>query len=87
MDLPARVEVVEVGPRDGLQNEKNVPTGDKVALIEALDGFVPIAARGREDGMDLEALMDAAGLLERLVDHPLNTWIKRTLPADPGAAR
>ena len=37
MDLPAFVEVVEVGPRDGLQNEKrNVPTGEKVALIEAL---------------------------------------------------
>ncbi len=37
MDLPAFVEVVEVGPRDGLQNEKlNVPTREKVALIEAL---------------------------------------------------
>lgn len=37
MDLPASVEVVEVGPRDGLQNEKtNVPTGEKIALIEAL---------------------------------------------------
>jgi hydroxymethylglutaryl-CoA lyase len=37
VDLPATVEVVEVGPRDGLQNEKTrVPTGEKVALIEAL---------------------------------------------------
>ena len=37
MRLPEFVEVVEVGPRDGLQNEKsNVPTGEKVALIEAL---------------------------------------------------
>ena len=37
MDLPAAVEVIEVGPRDGLQNEAtNVPTGEKVALIEAL---------------------------------------------------
>lgn len=37
MHLPEFVEVVEVGPRDGLQNEKtNVPTGEKVALIEAL---------------------------------------------------
>ncbi|MBA2511041.1 MAG: hydroxymethylglutaryl-CoA lyase [Rubrobacteraceae bacterium] len=35
--MPEFVEVVEVGPRDGLQNEKsNVPTGEKVALIEAL---------------------------------------------------
>jgi hydroxymethylglutaryl-CoA lyase len=37
MTLPARVRIVEVGPRDGLQNEsKNVPTSVKVALIEQL---------------------------------------------------
>ena len=35
--LPARVRLVDVGPRDGLQNEKAiVPTEVKVALIEAL---------------------------------------------------
>ncbi|HEY9777308.1 MAG TPA: hydroxymethylglutaryl-CoA lyase [Planktothrix sp.] len=35
--LPAQVKIVEVGPRDGLQNEsKHVSTGDKVRLIEAL---------------------------------------------------
>ncbi|HEY9714423.1 MAG TPA: hydroxymethylglutaryl-CoA lyase [Chroococcales cyanobacterium] len=35
--LPTDVKIVEVGPRDGLQNEeKLVPTGDKVRLIEAL---------------------------------------------------
>lgn len=35
--LPERVRVYEVGPRDGLQNEKAVvPTADKVRLIEAL---------------------------------------------------
>jgi hypothetical protein len=31
--------------------------------------------------------MDAADLLERLVDHPLNARIERTLLAGPGAAR
>lgn len=37
MNLPASVEVVEVGPRDGLQNEAaSVPTSEKIALIEAL---------------------------------------------------
>ncbi len=37
MQLPDRVEIVEVGPRDGLQNEQvMVPTADKVALITAL---------------------------------------------------
>ena len=37
MGYPQRVRVVEVGPRDGLQNEKAVVSVDtKVALIEAL---------------------------------------------------
>lgn len=35
--LPTRVKVVEVGPRDGLQNEPNlVETADKIRLIQAL---------------------------------------------------
>ncbi|MBX9880234.1 MAG: hydroxymethylglutaryl-CoA lyase [Candidatus Obscuribacterales bacterium] len=35
--LPGQVTVFEVGPRDGLQNEERfVPTADKVRLIEAL---------------------------------------------------
>ncbi|MFG1398936.1 hydroxymethylglutaryl-CoA lyase [Roseixanthobacter pseudopolyaromaticivorans] len=37
MRRPARVRIVEVGPRDGLQNEPGtVPLAAKVALIEAL---------------------------------------------------
>jgi hydroxymethylglutaryl-CoA lyase len=39
VDLPAAVEIVEVGPRDGLQNEAtNVPTPGKISLSEALTG-------------------------------------------------
>ena len=35
--LPNNVTIIEVGPRDGLQNEeKQVPTHDKLAFIEAL---------------------------------------------------
>jgi len=37
-DLPARLSLREVGPRDGLQNEDPVPTEAKVALIDALSG-------------------------------------------------
>jgi hydroxymethylglutaryl-CoA lyase len=34
-----RVEIFEVGPRDGLQNEKQfIPTRDKIALIDRLSG-------------------------------------------------
>ncbi|XP_004603493.2 hydroxymethylglutaryl-CoA lyase, mitochondrial isoform X1 [Sorex araneus] len=35
--FPSRVKIVEVGPRDGLQNEKNiVPTAVKIKLIDML---------------------------------------------------
>lgn len=37
MNLPESVEIHEVGPRDGLQNEKEfVPTEKKVAIVDAL---------------------------------------------------
>lgn len=35
--LPMRVKIVEVGPRDGLQNEKgSISTATKIQLIEKL---------------------------------------------------
>ena len=37
-DLPERISLREVGPRDGLQNEDPVPTEAKIALIDALSG-------------------------------------------------
>ena len=37
MPIPTRVKLVEVGPRDGLQNEKNlVPTAIKIELVHRL---------------------------------------------------
>src|SRR5690242_19726376 len=36
MKLPNQVEIREVGPRDGLQNEDPVPTEAKVRLLDAL---------------------------------------------------
>ena len=39
ISIPKRVEVYEVGPRDGLQNElRTLATPDKARLIEALVG-------------------------------------------------
>jgi hydroxymethylglutaryl-CoA lyase len=35
-ELPGRISVREVGPRDGLQNEDPVPTDAKVALLDRL---------------------------------------------------
>jgi isopropylmalate/homocitrate/citramalate synthase len=42
--LPSRATIVEVGPRDGLQNESaTVPTATKIAFVEALaDAGLPV---------------------------------------------
>ncbi|HEX5036068.1 MAG TPA: hydroxymethylglutaryl-CoA lyase [bacterium] len=38
MSYPSKVKIVEVGPRDGLQNEKDVvPTDDKIRFINLLN--------------------------------------------------
>lgn len=44
--MPSAVKIVEVGPRDGLQNEQAVTTEAKVALVNALSdaGFQTIEA-------------------------------------------
>ena len=46
--VPPEVTIVEVGPRDGLQNEAApVPVADKVALVEALAGAgLPVVETG-----------------------------------------
>lgn len=48
MPLPASVRIVEVGPRDGLQNEpKSVPTATKVELVNRLaDAGLPAVEAG-----------------------------------------
>ena len=48
MNLPARVTIVEVGPRDGLQNVPAVPgTSAKVAFIDLLsDAGLPVVEVG-----------------------------------------
>jgi hydroxymethylglutaryl-CoA lyase len=47
MNMPPKVKVIEVGPRDGLQNEKEtIPATVKIALVDRLTqaGFVNIEA-------------------------------------------
>ncbi|HRE16138.1 MAG TPA: hydroxymethylglutaryl-CoA lyase, partial [Rhodocyclaceae bacterium] len=53
MRLPERVKIVEVGPRDGLQNEQApVATATKIALIDRLAtaGLPAIEATGHVQG-------------------------------------
>ena len=50
MAMPTHVRIVEVGPRDGLQNEKTaISTADKIALIDRLSatGLRTIEIPGR----------------------------------------
>ncbi len=49
MSLPARVRIVEVGPRDGLQNEATpIATADKIAFVDRLsaagDAVIEVSA-------------------------------------------
>jgi hydroxymethylglutaryl-CoA lyase len=73
MTYPARVRVVEVGPRDGLQNEPSVmPIEVKVALIEALAeaGLTSIEAGSFVSPKWVPQMADTAEVLARLRLHP-----------------
>lgn len=61
--FPAQVRIVEVGPRDGLQNEKaTIPTADKIALIDRLSesGLQSIEATSFVSPKWVPQLADAA---------------------------
>ena len=69
MNLPARVRLVEVGPRDGLQNEKyEVPTEVKVKLIDMLTdaGFSAIEATAFVSPKWVPQMADAADVMARI---------------------
>jgi hydroxymethylglutaryl-CoA lyase len=66
MTLPPRVRLVEVGPRDGLQNEKvSVSTGVKIALIDRLTeaGFAAIEATAFVSPTWVPQMADAAAVM------------------------
>jgi hydroxymethylglutaryl-CoA lyase len=69
MALPPDVRIVEVGPRDGLQNEPGVVTVDtKIALIEALAdaGLRSIEAGSFVSPKWVPQMADTASVLARL---------------------
>src|SRR5947207_7988399 len=79
MRLPAKVRMVEVGPRDGLQNEaKSVPAPIKIALIERLAdaGLRAVEAGAFVSPKWIPQMADSAEVLERIrrkpgVDYPV----------------
>jgi hydroxymethylglutaryl-CoA lyase len=67
--LPKRVRLVEVGPRDGLQNEQaTVPTDVKVALIDRLSaaGFPAVEATAFVSAKWVPQMADAADVMARI---------------------
>jgi len=71
--LPRRVTIVEVGPRDGLQNEKSVvPTDVKVQFIDALSdaGLPAVEATSFVSPKSIPQLADAEEVLRRIQRRP-----------------
>ena len=79
--LPARVRVVEVGPRDGLQNEPaRIATADKVAYVDLLSeaGFAAIEATSFVSPRAVPQLADAAEVLAAIERRPGTRYIVLT---------
>ena len=73
MALPASVRIVEVGPRDGLQNEKSIiPTAAKVELIDRLSatGLQCIEATSFVSPKWVPQLADAAEVMVAIERRP-----------------
>ena len=71
--IPARVRIVEVGPRDGLQNEpREVPTAAKVELIERLAeaGLPAVEATAFVSPKWVPQMADHTEVLERIRRRP-----------------
>lgn len=71
--LPAAVTVVEVGPRDGLQNESaHIPTADKIAFVDRLSasGLREIEVSAFVSPKWIPQLADAAEVFQRIQRRP-----------------
>lgn len=68
-----RVTIFEMGPRDGLQNEKNlIATKDKIALVDLLSvcGFQKIEVTSFVSPKWVPQMADAADVLQGITRHP-----------------
>lgn len=79
--MKGRVEIVEVGPRDGLQNEPRfIPTAEKVALIDLLSqaGFRRIEVASFVSPKWVPQMADGAEVLARIARRPGVAWAALT---------
>ena len=77
MALPGKVKIVEVGPRDGLQNEKQlVPTATKIELIERLAeaGLRVIEATSFVSPKWVPQMGDNSAVLQGIKRHPTTVY-------------
>lgn len=80
-DLPRQVRVVEVGPRDGLQNEKGwIDTADKIAYVDLLSaaGFPIIEATSFVSPKAVPQLSDAADVMSSIARRDGTTYLVLT---------
>lgn len=73
MSLPSKVKLVEVGPRDGLQNEANpIPAAIKIALIDRLSaaGFANIEAASFVSPRWVPQMASSAEVMAGIVRRP-----------------
>lgn len=73
MTLPAKVKIVEVGPRDGLQNEKEtIPADVKIALVNRLTdaGFPNIEAASFVSPKWVPQMATSAEVMEKITRKP-----------------
>lgn len=87
--LPRRVRVVEVGPRDGLQNEPaRIATADKIAYIDLLSdaGFQTIEATSFVSPKAVPQLADAAEVMAGITPRPDTRYVA-LVPNRQGFAR
>lgn len=87
MDLPQRVTVRDVGPRDGLQNvDGSFPTNDKIALVDALSvaGVPRIEATSFVSPRAVPQMADAAAVMAGITRRP-GTAYEALVPNERGA--
>jgi hydroxymethylglutaryl-CoA lyase len=89
MNLPHKVTIVEVGPRDGFQNEHVfIPTDQKVRIIDALSetGLSRIEATSFVHPKAVPQLADAAEVMTRIKRNP-SILYEALIPNLKGAER
>ena len=80
MTIPTQVKIVEVGPRDGLQNEVAVPLEAKVALVNALakSGLTYVETGAFVSPKWVPQMADSAAVFANIERSPTTTYAALT---------